>query len=110
MLTTADRCPNYQINIQLCPCTSDGCERRGVCCECIAAHREAGSATACMNGASRPEATLRLRGVLEGCPSLERNASDCPCPGAECPRRGICCECVRNHWLPDGAGRIFCFT
>jgi hypothetical protein len=25
------------------------------------------------------------------------NATACPCPKAECPRRGACCECLKHH-------------
>ena len=40
-------CPNWERNNKECPCTYD-CERRAVCCECIAYHRRAGSPPACM--------------------------------------------------------------
>ena len=28
----------------------------------------------------------------------EQNLADCPCTWADCPRKGICCECIRYHW------------
>lgn len=27
----------------------------------------------------------------------ESNLKDCTCDEMDCPRRGICCECVRHH-------------
>ena len=34
-----------------CNCTYAGCPRRGICCECIKYHREAGELPACYFGA-----------------------------------------------------------
>lgn len=28
----------------------------------------------------------------------EENAKNCPCTWASCPRKGVCCECIRYHW------------
>jgi hypothetical protein len=109
MATTSEQCPNYAINIQMCPCGAESCTRRGICCECIAAHRSGGSATACMRGKERPEETLSLRGLVIRCDNAARNAEACPCPSGEgCVKNGVCCECVRNHWTVDGAGRTSC--
>ncbi len=33
----------------------------------------------------------------KGCPNVALNASRCPCEVGECPRRGICCECIEFH-------------
>lgn len=41
-------CPNREQNAANCPCKSEKCPRRGVCCECIAAHRASGTKVACM--------------------------------------------------------------
>jgi len=27
----------------------------------------------------------------------ESNVEDCNCSYSGCPRKGICCECIRNH-------------
>ena len=47
-----ENCPNLERNREDCPCSNEKCERRGLCCECIASHRKRGYAVACM----RPEA------------------------------------------------------
>jgi len=26
-----------------------------------------------------------------------KNLKDCPCTYPDCPRKGICCECLRHH-------------
>ncbi|MEM3408216.1 MAG: hypothetical protein QXT40_01730 [Candidatus Micrarchaeia archaeon] len=31
------------------------------------------------------------------CPNKKENEKDCPCPEIDCPRHGICCECIRFH-------------
>jgi len=31
-------CVNKQKNLRGCPCTYDGCPRKGLCCECLAYH------------------------------------------------------------------------
>jgi len=28
----------------------------------------------------------------------EQNLNNCPCTWPDCPRKGICCECIRYHW------------
>lgn len=34
-------------NLENCNCSYPGCERKGICCECIAYHREKGQLPAC---------------------------------------------------------------
>ncbi|MEA3452793.1 MAG: DUF6485 family protein [Patescibacteria group bacterium] len=34
-------------NLVKCPCTYEGCPRKGICCECIEYHRERGELPAC---------------------------------------------------------------
>ena len=34
-------------NLKDCHCTYSGCPRKGICCECIRHHREAGELPAC---------------------------------------------------------------
>lgn len=34
-------------NSRSCSCSSTGCARRGVCCDCVAAHRAKGQLPAC---------------------------------------------------------------
>jgi hypothetical protein len=41
-------CTNQARNAKRCTCTYGGCERHGVCCECIAYHRSAGELPACL--------------------------------------------------------------
>ena len=36
-----------ETNAENCPCTYPGCPRKGICCECINHHREAGELPAC---------------------------------------------------------------
>ncbi|MHC5036097.1 MAG: hypothetical protein ACYTHM_02175 [Planctomycetota bacterium] len=31
------------------------------------------------------------------CPNQALNAEECPCDVGDCPRRGICCECIEFH-------------
>lgn len=31
----------------------------------------------------------------------EINAEDCPCTYPGCPRKGICCECIKHHREAD---------
>jgi hypothetical protein len=31
------------------------------------------------------------------CPNVESNLDKCACTAEECPRRGMCCECLRAH-------------
>ena len=42
------KCPNKERNFQECGCTYAGCERKGVCCECIRHHRERGEIPGCL--------------------------------------------------------------
>jgi hypothetical protein len=34
-------------NLKNCPCTYPGCQRKGICCECIKHHREKDELPAC---------------------------------------------------------------
>jgi len=31
------------------------------------------------------------------CPNVKTNLETCPCTEDECPRHGVCCECIRAH-------------
>ncbi len=31
------------------------------------------------------------------CEKQKENLIDCPCTYPDCPRRGLCCECIRHH-------------
>jgi hypothetical protein len=103
-----DKCANYEINLQMCPCTNEGCGNRGICCLCVEAHYSGGSLTACMR-TPRPAATLALKGSPDACLRRETNLEFCACTYDPCGNRGICCECLRNHWTADGKGRTACF-
>jgi hypothetical protein len=41
-------CTKAERNRRKCTCSNTGCERHGICCECIAAHRESGSLPSCV--------------------------------------------------------------
>jgi hypothetical protein len=40
-------CQNQAKNAVRCNCTYEPCPRKGVCCECIAYHRDSGELPAC---------------------------------------------------------------
>ena len=40
-------CKNKEANIKNCNCTYPGCERKGVCCECLLYHRRMKELPAC---------------------------------------------------------------
>jgi hypothetical protein len=42
----ADACPNKAENLAFCTC-SYACDKRGVCCECVAYHRKKGQIPGC---------------------------------------------------------------
>lgn len=33
----------------------------------------------------------------ESCPNKEINLENCNCTYPGCPRKGICCECIKHH-------------
>ena len=35
-------------NLKSCSCTSESCERKGICCECVAHHRAKGQLPSCL--------------------------------------------------------------
>ncbi|HUS80384.1 MAG TPA: hypothetical protein VM283_03890 [Armatimonadota bacterium] len=110
MATSADQCANRQINLLMCPCTSESCDRRGICCECVQAHYAKSSTTACMRGARRDPATMGLSSQAKTeCPTNSaRNLEFCVCTYVPCANKAVCCNCVRNHFTVDGAGRVAC--
>ena len=40
-------CVNYEKNLKNCPCTWEGCSKKGYCCECIRSHLSRGELPAC---------------------------------------------------------------
>jgi Domain of unknown function (DUF6485) len=40
-------CPNKEKNLQQCNCTYEPCSRKGICCECLAYHRQMRQLPAC---------------------------------------------------------------
>ena len=42
----AKACPNKEENLKFCTCTYT-CDKRGVCCECVAYHRAKGQIPGC---------------------------------------------------------------
>jgi hypothetical protein len=104
-------CPSYETNLILCPCLSEDCPNRGICCECMRNHLASTQwpLTACMRGASRPESTMSLsKAVPADCPNRVVNLEGCACTSDSCERRGACCVCVRHHWLPEGSNGTAC--
>ena len=98
-MTKEERCPNYETNVQQCPCPETDCEHHGICCACVAAHASDGSATACMSGVSRPDETRKLPiGANPDCSNRAHNVENCSCYETSCSRRGLCCDCIRYHW------------
>lgn len=42
-----DKCLNHKSNLERCNCTYSGCSKKGICCECIAYHRQSQELPAC---------------------------------------------------------------
>lgn len=40
-------CPNKEKNLTDCNCSYSGCEKAGLCCECVRYHRNQGQLPAC---------------------------------------------------------------
>lgn len=109
MPTARENCPNYEINILMCPCTSENCANRGICCECLQAHAAKGSLVSCMRGTKRDPETVALASRAMKCSdNLQRNLDFCVCTYEPCGNKGTCCSCVRNHFATDGTGRVAC--
>ena len=94
----AIECPNREVNLQMCPCPSDDCERKGICCLCVQNHGEKGQLSYCMRDTERPADTRSLRGQSGTCDRHEENLESCPCDYEACENQGTCCDCIRNHW------------
>jgi hypothetical protein len=43
-------CPNQEANTRQCTCDYEPCPRKGVCCQCIAYHRDQGQLPGCYGG------------------------------------------------------------
>ena len=110
MATTSEQCANYELNLQMCPCTAENCDNRGICCECVQSHASSGSKVACMRGTERDPGTTGLASESsDACDqNAERNIDFCVCTWEPCGNKGICCNCVRNHFSVDGTGRVAC--
>ncbi|MBD3292145.1 MAG: hypothetical protein GF393_04415 [Armatimonadia bacterium] len=110
MATTPEQCVNYATNLEMCPCTSETCDNRGICCECLIAHASKGSKTACMRGVERDPGTMALASeAAKSCDeNADRNLEVCVCTWEPCGKKGVCCNCVRNHFSVDGSGRVAC--
>jgi hypothetical protein len=110
MAASAVTCTNYELNLKMCPCTSD-CERRGICCECMNYHMHSTQwpRSACMRGTPRPASTLDLPlAIPADCANRARNLEMCRCTYDTCERNGYCCACVRNHWKEDASSATAC--
>ena len=98
-VVTKEECPNYEINQQQCPCPYTDCHRHGICCVCVAYHLDKGNKSICMRETPRPEETWNLPiGQNPDCPNRTHNETFCGCGGTDCPRHGLCCDCMRFHW------------
>ena len=98
-MAEAVQCPNRSVNLQMCSCANEECERRGICCLCVQFHVGKGGKSNCMRGTERPAATQGLRGIAEAkCDRYSATIDFCPCDYRDCDNRGTCCDCVRNHW------------
>jgi len=53
---TMEECPRREENLSHCTCPSEDCERKGQCCECVAAHREGGSLPSCLKAIAAQKA------------------------------------------------------
>ncbi len=40
-------CPNKKRNLDMCNCSYPGCEKKGICCECLHYHRKKDALPAC---------------------------------------------------------------
>ena len=38
---------------------------------------------------------------MKTCVNQQENLKDCPCTYEPCPRKGICCECIKYHLAND---------
>ena len=47
-MTPTPRECTQQDNLRSCTCSYEPCERKGLCCECIVYHREAGELPGCL--------------------------------------------------------------
>jgi hypothetical protein len=48
-------CPSREANRAQCTCKSEDCERRGLCCECVAYHRGKSGLPACLRNLAKKE-------------------------------------------------------
>ena len=107
MPTTAEQCVNHAINLEMCPCTSESCPRRGICCECIQAHAAkgglSGSACAVPNARRRRWSGARRR---RHCAQTARNSEILRCTWEPCANKAVS-ELLRNHFA-GRTGRVAC--
>ena len=98
-MAAATECSNREVNLQMCPCPSEDCGRKGICCLCVQQHAGKDSKSNCMRDTERPAETRLLKGVATArCGRYEANLEFCPCGYESCDNRGTCCDCIRNHW------------
>ena len=43
-----EKCPNIEDNLKFCTCTYGACNKKGLCCQCIAYHRKNGEIPGCL--------------------------------------------------------------
>jgi hypothetical protein len=63
-----------------------------------------------MRGAERDPGTMKLAAEASVVCDLNsvKNLEFCSCTWEPCGNKGVCCNCVRNHFTADGMGRVAC--
>jgi hypothetical protein len=98
-MAAAISCPNYDVNLEMCPCPNEACDNRGICCACIENHVAKDQKSFCMRDTERPPETRSLSGIAAGkCEQHGINLDRCTCSYTSCDNHATCCDCVRNHW------------
>jgi hypothetical protein len=52
---------------------------------------------------------MTILDAADDCPVRERIDAFCSCPKTDCPRHGICCECILNHKNRENVKKIVRF-
>ena len=52
-------CSNHDTNMSDCPCADSGCERAGICCECIKNHLRNNSLVSCQKNRLQEDSAFR---------------------------------------------------
>ena len=76
----------------------------------LALAKASGSKVSCMRGAERKADTMGLSSnATASCSTnIARNLDFCVCGYEPCGNKGVCCNCIRNHFTTDGSGKVAC--